>query len=58
MSAAGGFKKPNPADAAAPKRLVPPGLFDFEGGALSKDKGANGKVREALRARSWRWSGL
>ena len=45
----GGFKKPNPADAAAPK---PPELrrvlFHFESGAISKDKGANGKVREML----------
>jgi hypothetical protein len=46
---AGGFKKPNPGDPAAPK---PPELrrvlFHFEGGAISKDKGANGKVREML----------
>lgn len=46
---AGGFKKPNAADPAAPK---PPELrrvlFHFEGGALSKDKGATGKVREML----------
>jgi hypothetical protein len=46
---AGGFKKPNPADPSAPKapelRRV---LFHFEGGAISRDKGANGKVREML----------
>ena len=46
---AGGFKKPNAADPAAPK---PPELrrvlFHFEGGAISKDKGVNGKVREML----------
>ena len=46
---AGGFKKPSGTDAAAPK---PPELrrvlFHFEGGAISKDKGANGKVREML----------
>lgn len=46
---AGGFKKPNPADASAPK---PPELrrvlFHFEGGGISKNKGANGKVREML----------
>lgn len=46
---AGGFKKPNLSDPAAPK---PPELrrvlFHFEGGAISKDKGANGKVREML----------
>ena len=46
---AGGFKKPNVSDPAAPK---PPELrrvlFHFEGGAISKDKGANGKVREML----------
>ena len=46
---AGGFKKPSSADPAAPK---PPELrrvlFHFEGGAVSKDKGANGKVREML----------
>lgn len=46
---ASGFKKPNPADPAAPK---PPELrrvlFHFEGGSLSKDKGANGKIREML----------
>ena len=45
----GGFKKPSGTDAAAPK---PPELrrvlFHFEGGAISKDKGANGKVREML----------
>ncbi len=46
---AGGFKKPNAADSTAPK---PPELrrvlFHFEGGAITKDKGANGKVRETL----------
>ncbi len=46
---AGGFKKPNASDPAAPK---PPELrrvlFHFEGGTISKDKGANGKVREML----------
>ena len=46
---AGGFKKPNPADASAPK---PPELrrvlFHFEGGSISKEKGANGQVREVL----------
>jgi hypothetical protein len=46
---AGGFKKPNPADAAAPK---PPELrrvlFHFEGGAISKERGVGGKVRESL----------
>ena len=46
---AGGFRKPNLADVSAPK---PPELrrvlFHFEGGALSKDKGAGGKVREML----------
>jgi hypothetical protein len=46
---AGGFKKPNLADPSAPK---PPELrrvlFHFEGGAISKEKGAGGKVRERL----------
>ncbi|GDX08263.1 hypothetical protein LBMAG57_00340 [Verrucomicrobiota bacterium] len=46
---AGGFKKPNSTDASAPK---PPELrrvlFHFDGGAVSKEKGANGKVREVL----------
>ena len=46
---AGGFKKPSASDASAPK---PPELrrvlFHFEGGAISKDKGSNGKVREML----------
>ena len=46
---AGGFKKPDSADPAAPK---PPELrrvlFHFEGGGISKDKGSNGKVREML----------
>jgi hypothetical protein len=46
---AGGFKKPNATDASAPK---PPELrrvlFHFEGGTVSKEKGANGKMREAL----------
>ena len=46
---AGGFKKPNSGDATAPK---PPELrrvlFHFEGGTISKNKGANGKVREML----------
>ena len=45
----GGFKKPSATDASAPK---PPELrrvlFHFEGGAISKDKGTNGKVREML----------
>ena len=46
---AGGFKKPNSTDASAPK---PPELrrvlFHFDGGAVSKEKGATGKVREVL----------
>jgi len=46
---AGGFKKPDSTDASAPK---PPELrrvlFHFDGGAVSKEKGANGKVREVL----------
>jgi len=46
---AGGFKKPQAGDASAPK---PPELrrvlFHFEGGTISKNKGANGKVREML----------
>ena len=46
---AGGFKKPDPNDPKAPK---PPELrrvlFHFEGGSISKEKGANGKVREML----------
>jgi len=46
---ADGFKKPNSTDASAPK---PPELrrvlFHFDGGAVSKEKGANGKVREVL----------
>ena len=46
---AGGFRKPSTTDASAPK---PPELrrvlFHFEGGAVSKEKGANGKMREVL----------
>jgi len=46
---AGGFKKPDATDPKAPK---PPELrrvlFHFEGGNVSKEKGANGKVRETL----------
>jgi hypothetical protein len=44
-----GFKKPSPKDPKAPK---PPELrrvlFYFEGGSISKEKLANGKVREVL----------
>ena len=49
MVTGGGFRKPNAGDPSAPK---PPELrrvlFHFEGGEISKDKGANGKVREML----------
>lgn len=44
-----GFKKPNAADAKAPK---PPELrrvlFHFQGGSVTKEKGANGKLRDIL----------
>ena len=44
-----GFKKPSPSDPKAPK---PPELrrvlFHFQGGSVSKDKRADGKVREIL----------
>lgn len=44
-----GFKKPSASDPKAPK---PPELrrvlFHFHGGSISKEKGANGKVRELL----------